>query len=508
MPLSVGNATAAVARHIEQPLNLSASESVYAISEMVDEAMASAARIHAIEWGRSISKRTMIAFGGAAPLHAARLAEKLDIDHVVVPTNAGVGSAIGFLGAPVAFDVVRSRYMRLSAFDADVVAEIFAEMYAEAEAIVRAGSSPAATLHESRTAAMRYVGQGHEIVVELPLGDVQAAALRDLFDEAYRRHYSLVMPDIDIEVLSWTLTLSTDTEWPAAASASRGRGRRSTAASGPGRCSSPAISTTLESAVYARSDLAPGMSVGGPALDGRGPDDDRRPARFHRRGRCPPLPALAPQAMTGTRLHRAAVATDAFREVDRQIMWNRLLAVVEEQAQTLVRTAFSTSVREAGDLSAGVFDRHGRMLAQAVTGTPGHVNAMAGSVAHFLDKFPLATMHEGDAFVTNDPWYGTGHLNDFTVVTPTFVAGRPVALFAATVHVVDVGGLGFGPDGHEVFEEGINIPIMPLFVARQAQPTAVRDSRRQRPRASPGRRRPLFADGLQRDRAASACARC
>lgn len=153
---------------------------------------------------------------------------------------------------------------------------------------------------------------------------------------------------------------------------------------------------------------------------------------------------------------------DAIDRIRMQIQWNRLLSVVEEQAQTLVRTAFSTSAREAGDISAGVFDLSGRMLAQAVTGTPGHVNAMAASVGFFLEKFPVTGMAEGDVFVTNDPWLGTGHLNDFTVVTPTFHRGRPVALFACTTHVVDVGGRGFGPDGRQVYEEGINIPIMKL----------------------------------------------
>ena len=148
-----------------------------------------------------------------------------------------------------------------------------------------------------------------------------------------------------------------------------------------------------------------------------------------------------------------------------QILWDRLLAVVEEQAQTLVRTAFSTTVREAGDISAGVFDTGGRMLAQAVTGTPGHVNAMAASVGFFLHKFPIGTLHPEDVLLTNDPWYGTGHLNDFTVITPVFRHGRPVALFAATSHIADVGGLGFGPDGRQVFEEGLNIPMGYLFRA-------------------------------------------
>ncbi len=146
-----------------------------------------------------------------------------------------------------------------------------------------------------------------------------------------------------------------------------------------------------------------------------------------------------------------------------QLLWSRLIAIVEEQAQTLIRTAFSATVREAGDLSAGVFDTKGRMLAQAVTGTPGHVNAMAASVGYFLKRFPPSTLNPGDVLVTNDPWEGTGHLNDFTVVTPVFRGARLVALFAATSHIADVGGLGFGPDARQVFEEGLLVPISKLF---------------------------------------------
>jgi N-methylhydantoinase B len=157
-----------------------------------------------------------------------------------------------------------------------------------------------------------------------------------------------------------------------------------------------------------------------------------------------------------------ARANAALAQIHTQIMWNRLIAVVEEQAQTMLRTAFSTSVREAGDLSAGVFDRRGRMLAQAVTGTPGHVNSMANAVRYFLDVYPLATMKPGDHYITNDPWLTSGHLHDITVVTPSFYRGQAVGLFANTIHVVDIGGLGMGPDGRQVFEEGLAIPIMPL----------------------------------------------
>ena len=152
--------------------------------------------------------------------------------------------------------------------------------------------------------------------------------------------------------------------------------------------------------------------------------------------------------------------TDFRSRLRLQMMWDRLISVTEEQAITLIRTGFSTSTREAGDVSAGVFDCAGNMLAQAVTGTPGHVNAMARAVLHFLAKFPVDTMRDGDVFFTNDPWRGTGHLHDFTFVTPQFRDGRLVGLFASTSHMVDVGGRGLGPDARQVYEEGIAIPLM------------------------------------------------
>ncbi len=147
-------------------------------------------------------------------------------------------------------------------------------------------------------------------------------------------------------------------------------------------------------------------------------------------------------------------------DVANQVMWNRLISVVEEQAQALIRTAFSTSVREAGDLSAGVYDDQGQMLAQAVTGTPGHVNAMAEAVAHFIRRIGRDTMAEGDVYITNDPWEGTGHLHDITVVTPSFFQGALIGFFACTAHIVDIGGRGFGADANSLYEEGLQIPIM------------------------------------------------
>jgi N-methylhydantoinase B len=157
-----------------------------------------------------------------------------------------------------------------------------------------------------------------------------------------------------------------------------------------------------------------------------------------------------------------------------QVMWNRLISVVEEQAQALVRTAFSTSVREAGDLSAGVYDTHGQMLAQAVTGTPGHVNAMADAVAHFIRRIGRPNILHGDVYITNDPWEGTGHLHDITMVTPSFHNGVLVGFFGCTAHIVDIGGRGFGADAASVYEEGLYIPIMKFIAGGDVDQTLLR----------------------------------
>ncbi len=195
---------------IGKPLGMDAPLAAFAVAEIVDENMANAARVHAVEWGKDVAGRAMIAFGGAAPLHAARLAEKLNIASVIVPAGAGVGSAVGFLRAPISYEVVRSRYMRLDAFDAGEANALLNGMRAEAEAIVRQGA-PSGGLNEVRYAFMRYVGQGHEITVELParaLTEDDAATLRTAFEETYRALYGQTVPGQEPEILTWTLTVS------------------------------------------------------------------------------------------------------------------------------------------------------------------------------------------------------------------------------------------------------------------------------------------------------------
>ena len=236
------------------------------VSEMVGENMAGAARVHAIEIGATLGERTMIAFGGAAPLHAARLAEKLDMDRILIPTAAAVGSAIGFLRAPVAYEVVRSAYQVVSAFDADSTNRVLEEMRAEAAAIVARGAPGAAT-QEHRHAYMRYLGQGHEVVVPLPnriWAKADTAIIRSAFEGAYEALYGRIIPKLDLEIVSWSVGVSAVAEEvdpvdaPAPAAAPAPRGTRPVLDPGSGR--------VVEAALYRRQDFASGACVEGPAL--------------------------------------------------------------------------------------------------------------------------------------------------------------------------------------------------------------------------------------------------
>ena len=200
-----------MAARVGGKLGLTTEMAALGVIEMVDENMANAARVHAIESSKTYEGRTLIAFGGGGPVHACRVAEKLGIRHVLVPSGAGVGSAIGFLRAPVGYEVVRSLYQRFSTFDVAAVNTLLADMEAEAMAVVAQGSYGAPTT-QSRIAYMRYVGQGHEIPVPLPprpLGDEDVASIRAAYDTQYTRFYDRPVPGSDVEIMSYAVLVAT-----------------------------------------------------------------------------------------------------------------------------------------------------------------------------------------------------------------------------------------------------------------------------------------------------------
>ena len=264
--IDAAKASAAIAEHIGGPLAMAPDTAAYGVAEIVDENMANAARVHAVERGEAVGERTLVAFGGAAPLHASRLAEKLAITRVIVPVDAGVGSAIGFLEAPAAYELVRSRYMRLDRFDAAAANALLDEMNREAHALASsaAGGRP---LEEHRRMFMRYAGQGHEIAVALParaLSDADPEALRAAFEAEYTRLFARHIPGARIEIMSWQVLATTATAAPdrlaaaAARAAPRPTGERS--------IFDARLARRIAVPVYERSALAPGMALAGPAL--------------------------------------------------------------------------------------------------------------------------------------------------------------------------------------------------------------------------------------------------
>lgn len=448
-------------------LDMSAEDAAWSVCEIVDENMANAVREHAVEVGKGVDGRTLIAIGGMAPLHAARLAAKLGLERVVIPVGAGVGSALGFLRAPIAFESTRSVMLRAAELDVDSANALMQTLIEDLQNLVRR-AAPEQEIGVQRTAWMRYQGQGHEIRVPLPARPFEAGdarVLQQAFESAYRALYGRTLERTPIEVLGWTVRIEALEAEPSSTPASPAR------PPAPLRDASPiqAHARTLdqgrrswcEARVHALQELAAGQDLPGPALLRTDETTMVVPLDFSfSRGAAGEVTLLRHAGAEPAPPDTDAVAAPV--EIRHQMLWSRLIALVEEQARTLMRTAFSPTVREAGDLAAGLFDLQGRLVAQAVTGTPGHVNSLAACAQHILARYPAHAMREGDHYITNDPWLASGHLHDITVMSPVFQQGRIAGFFACTCHQVDIGGLGMGPDAKSVYEEGLYLPILPL----------------------------------------------
>ena len=260
-------ATAALARDVGDPLGLEGHWPAVGVVEMVDENMANAARVHAIERGKVIGRHTMVAFGGGAPLHAGRLARKLGIDRVVIPAGAGVGSAIGFLLAPIAYEVVRTLQVDFGDFDASTINTMLDEMRKEATNVVRGGVPSDSPLAVTRVVELRYAGQGHDLRIALddgPLVRDDGAALKARFEERYRDVYGLTIDGLDVRSVSWSVTVSTRASPVSSASmpsdpppprARRGR-----------RIYDAELGEASLCPVYSRFELEPGTEIAGPAI--------------------------------------------------------------------------------------------------------------------------------------------------------------------------------------------------------------------------------------------------
>jgi len=266
IPIDPGRAERALAAGVGSKLAMGPEQAAVAVAEIVDENMANAARVHAVERGVTIGERTLVAFGGAAPLHASRLAEKLGINRIIVPPDAGVGSAIGFLAAPAAYEIVRSHYMRLDAFDVSTANALIDVMRRETRSHARAAAGERSVL-VARSCFMRYAGQGHEISVALPdrpLIPSDAALLREAFEREYQRLFARFIPNAQIEIMGWVVLATTPTEPPAKLAAAPLR--PAAAAIGERSVFDAALGKRICVPVFERGDLKPGSSIKGPVL--------------------------------------------------------------------------------------------------------------------------------------------------------------------------------------------------------------------------------------------------
>ncbi|MEM7301820.1 MAG: hydantoinase/oxoprolinase family protein [Pseudomonadota bacterium] len=259
-------ARAALDRDVGTALGLAPHQSAHAVSGLVDENMAAAGRMHAVESGKDLSKRLMIAFGGNGPLHATRVARRAQVDRILIPRSPGVGSAVGFLFAPVSFEIVRSHYTTLDFLSVDDINHVFDEMLGEAEKVVRAGS-PSGELEQRRIAFMRYHGQGHEIEIELPsrplLSD-DMATLRSAFEAEYANQFTRTVPGMTIEILNWGLSLKNQQEEPKRYSSLQ---QGSKIQSGETRTIVCDLTgQPIEAGLFHRGALSAGDKIGGPAL--------------------------------------------------------------------------------------------------------------------------------------------------------------------------------------------------------------------------------------------------
>ncbi|MCR9074110.1 MAG: hydantoinase B/oxoprolinase family protein [Alphaproteobacteria bacterium] len=453
-------------------LGLTAIEAAWGIYDLVCENMAGAARVHIVEKGRDPRAYAMVAMGGAGPLHAARVARKLGMREVVVPPASGAASALGFLGAPVSYELARSHPMRIADPHFDDVEAILAEMEAEGRArLAEAGVESGVTVQ--RRADMRLRGQMHELSVAMPAEPLSAdnlPAMVDAFTAEYQKRYTHLYDDAEIEVLNWRVVctgavpeLSTRlVDGEAGADALKGHRPAWV----------PERGAVAEVPVYDRYALTPGSTVEGPAIIEEREATTIVPdactvsvdAQFNLRLALAEVSAERVIVASDTSLDEAIARIEA-DPIGLEIMWSRLINVAEECWHTVIRTAFSLIIGEAQDFACEILDADGKQIVHSPRAMPVFNLTLPIAVNAMIERFPPETLEPGDVLVTNDPWLCAGHLFDIAVAVPAFRDGKVVAFVGVVGHVSDIGGTKDSLNAREIYDEGFQIPPMKLFRA-------------------------------------------
>ena len=465
-----------------KPLGLSIEETALGIHKVVVESMAAAARVHLVEKGKDPRQYAMVGFGGAGPAHAANVARALGVSRVIIPPASGAASALGFLVAPLSFEIAQSLPVEFQdGFDAGALNTLLGALEQEGRERLLAAGVDEKDIRVERSADMRLVGQMHDIAVDLPDGVIGAASLpqiRAAFRTAYEARYTAVYDGARIEAVSFRVRCV----GPQPELSLRG-------ATG-GAEVSPRIKGTrqaffddgaVEATVYDRYALRAGDRIAGPAI-------------IEEREATTVIPPGDSATIDETLNIRIAVAINRKAQalitpempldqavriieddaISLEIMWSRLVNVVEEMWLTVCRTAFSLVISEAQDFACELLDPEGETLAHSPRAMPVFNLTLPRAVKALLERYPAHTLQPGDILVTNDPWLCAGHLFDIAVVTPVFREGRVVGLMGTVGHVSDIGGTKDSLRAREIYEEGFQIPPMKLFEAGKPNETLFR----------------------------------
>ena len=468
MPLDAAAAERAVGA-VGATLGLSPVEAAWGIATIVTESMAAAARVHLVEKGKDPRRYAMVGFGGAGPAYAAMVARALGVAEVIVPPASGAASALGFLVAPLSFEAVRSLPVVLApGFDAGIVNGALDALETECRArLAEAGVAPG-DMRVERSADMRLVGQVHETNVPLPggaMGEDALAAIREAFERVYTARYTALPPGATMEAISFRVRVV----GPEPALSLRQVGAD---AAGPARKGARRIyfdGAWAEASVWDRYALRAGERIPGPAIVEEReattliPPGDVLTVDAGGNLRIAVASAAIPDAVvTGAMPLADAVARIEADPIALEIMWSRLVTVVDEMWLTVCRTAFSLIISEAQDFACDILDPDGETLAHSPRAMPVFNLTVQRAVKALLERFPPGTLKPGDVLTTNDPWLCAGHLFDIAVVTPVFRDERLVGLVACVGHVSDIGGTKDSLKAREIYEEGIQIPPMKL----------------------------------------------
>jgi 5-oxoprolinase (ATP-hydrolysing)/N-methylhydantoinase A len=463
MALDRDKAAAAIETKLANTLGLTMAQAAWGIHSLVNENMASAAKVYVAEKGESPSSCVVVAFGGAGPVHAYDLARRIGAHVIVIPPRAGVASAFGMLIAPSSFDTVRTHRTRASKADVTRIAALYQSMEVEARAGLPRSVNQTDVWFE-HSADVRYVGQGYDIAVPIGLEVLTAEAfkprLRQCFNDVYRHLYGRVFDELEIEIMSLRVTAYAPGKQFAEKPAVKSASDKIESTRRDAYC--PISEKFIPHAVFRRADLPLGARIDGPAIV-----EEPEATTIVGVGAAGTVDKFGNLVVTlpSQAAHQGVSASEELDAVTLEMLWRRISSSVDELAAALVRTSFSTVVRDVADYACAVFDADGRLLVRSTDSTAGIAGGLGPMLRHMLATIPIGELQEGDVLIGNDPWHGSGHHNDIFTATPAFLNGRLIGFATCSAHHVDIGGRRATTESRDNYEEGLRIPVSFLYRA-------------------------------------------